>query len=73
MNFFIRLFKGINLSGNTTIRITVYARHVDNLSLSSSANLTATRPVSLKLAGSIAGSGDATLWARKSLAVSIAG
>ena len=53
----VRSAKGINLSGNTSIKVTVYARTVDNLSLSSSASLTAARLVSPKLVSSIAGSG----------------
>lgn len=71
----IRPVKGIKLSGNTTIRITVYARTVDNLSLSSSANLTAARLVSPKLVGSIAGSGRITIKDLQSdaLSISIAG
>lgn len=72
---FIRPVKGINLSGNTSIKITVYVRNVDSLSLSSSANLTAARLVSPKLAGSIAGSGRITIKELQSdaLSISIAG
>jgi hypothetical protein len=71
----IRPVKGIDLSGNTTIKITVYARNVDSLSLSSSANLTAARLVSPKLASSIAGSGRITIKDLQSdaLSISIAG
>nr|WP_295772242.1 head GIN domain-containing protein [Rhodoferax sp.] len=71
----IRPVKGINLSGNPSIKITVYARNIDNLSLSGSANLTAARLVSPKLAGSIAGSGRITIKDLQSdaLSISIAG
>ena len=71
----IRPVKGIHLSGNTSIKITVYVRNVDKLSLSGSANLTAARLVSPRLAGNIAGSGHMTINDLQSdaLSISIAG
>jgi hypothetical protein len=71
----IRPVKGVHLSGNTPIKITVYARNVDNLSVAGSATVKAARLVSPKLAGSIAGSGRITINDLQSdaLSISIAG
>jgi hypothetical protein len=71
----IRPVKGVNLSGKTKIKVTVNARNIDSLSLTSSAELSAARLQSPKLAGSIAGSGKITIKELQSddLSVSIAG
>ncbi|MES2583223.1 MAG: head GIN domain-containing protein [Pseudomonadota bacterium] len=71
----IRTAKGVNLPGNAKIKITVHARNIDTLSLAGSADLTAARLASPKLAGNIAGSGSITIKDLQSddLSVSIAG
>lgn len=67
--------KGMNLPGSAKIQVTVYARNVDTLSLSGSADLTAARLSTSKLAGNIAGSGSIKIKDLQSdnLTVSIAG
>lgn len=71
----IRTAKGVNLPGNAKIKVTVHVRNIDKLSLAGSADLTAARLASPKLAGSIAGSGSITIKDLQSddLSVSIAG
>jgi hypothetical protein len=71
----IRTVKGVNLSGSPKIKVTVHMRNIDKLSLAGSADLTAARLTSPKLAGNIAGSGTITIQDLQSddLSVSIAG
>lgn len=71
----IRAVKGVKLSGNNSIKITVNVRNIDNLSLASSADLSAARLSVPKLSSSIAGSGRITIKDLQSddLSVSIAG
>lgn len=71
----IRAVKGVKLSGNTLIKITVNVRNVDNLSLASSADVSAARLLAPKLSSSIAGSGRIMIKDLQSdeLSVSIAG
>lgn len=71
----IRPVKGVNFSNNTKIKVTVYLRNIDNLSLAGSADLSAARLQATKLAGSIAGSGSIAIKDLQSdkLSVSIAG
>ncbi len=71
----IRTVKGVDLPGNAKIKVTIHVRNVDTLSLAGSADLTAARLSSPKLAGNIAGSGSITIKELQSddLSVSIAG
>lgn len=71
----LRLAKGYRLTGSPPIRLTVYARQVDRLSVSGSAELTASSLQSPRLDSSIAGSGRISLPELRSerLSVSIAG
>lgn len=71
----IRAVKGVNLSNNTPIKITVNVRNVDGLSLASSAEVSAARLMAPKLSNSIAGSGRITIKDLQcdELSVSIAG
>lgn len=71
----IRPVKGVNLKGNSRIKITLNVRNVDKLSLASSADVSAARLTAAKLASSIAGSGRITIQDLQSdtLSVSIAG
>ena len=71
----IRTVKGFNLPGSAKIKVTVHMRNIDKLSLAGSADLTAARLSSPKLASNIAGSGTITIKELQSddLAISIAG
>ena len=71
----IRTAKGFNLPGSAKVKVTVYMRNIDKLSLAGSADLTAARLLSPKLAGNIAGLGTITIKELQSddLAISIAG
>ena len=71
----IRPVKGVNLSGNTKIKITVNVRSVDSLSVAGSADMSAANLVAPTLTSSIAGSGRIRIKDLQSsaLTVSVAG
>ena len=71
----IRATKGTALSSRGTIRMTVNARRIEGLAVAGSAELSAVRLQSPKLAGDIAGSGTITIkdLQNEDLSISIAG
>ncbi len=71
----IRTLKGFNLPGSAKLKVTVHMRNIDKLSMAGSADMTAARLSSPKLASNIAGSGTITIKDLQSddLSVSIAG
>ena len=71
----IRTVKCVNLPGSAKVKVSVHVRNIDRLSLADSADLTAARLSSPKLAGNIAGSGTITINGLQTddLVISIAG
>ena len=67
--------KGVSLSGKSKIKVTVNVRNINSLAVTSSADISAERLQSPKLAGSIAGSGKIMIKDLQSddLSISIAG